>query len=84
MMVTEAVNQGLFGHQMSGFDAAKATELFGIPGDYQAISVTAIGYYGDANDLPADMQKSEMEERKRKPLKETVFAGKFGKSSDLV
>ena len=43
MMVTEVVNQGLVGHQMSGFDAEKATGLFEIPDDYQAISVTAIG-----------------------------------------
>ncbi len=78
MMVTEVVNQGLFAHQMSGFDAEKATELFDIPDDYQAISVTAIGYYGDADNLPVDMQKSEKEERKRKLLKETVFSGKFG------
>jgi len=83
MMVTEVVNQRLVGHQMSGFDAEKATGLFEIPGDYQAISVTAIGYYGDADALPEDMKKSEMEERKRKPLKETVFTGKFGESSDL-
>lgn len=84
MMVTEAVNQGLFSHQMSGFDAEKAAELFDIPDDYQAISVTAVGYYGNAEDLPEDMYKSEMEERKRKSLKELVFSGKFGEQSEWV
>ena len=84
MMVTEAVNQGIYGHQMSGFDAEKASALFNIPDDYQPISVTAFGYYGNAKELPEDMYKSEMEERKRKPLKQTVFSGKFGESTDWV
>jgi len=78
MMVTEAVNQGLIGHQMSGFDPAKAIELFEIHEDYQPISVTAIGYYGNPDELPLDMQKSEAENRERRPLDETVFGGKFG------
>ena len=78
MMVTEAVNQGMIAHQMSGFSAEKATELFDIPEDYQPISVTAIGYLGDPDQLPEDMRKSELEDRKRKPLAETVFSGKFG------
>ncbi|NOX86415.1 MAG: nitroreductase family protein [Chlorobi bacterium] len=84
MMVTEAVNQGLFGHQMSGFDAKKAAELFAIPDDYQAITVTAFGYYGNTDELPEDMYKSEIEERKRRSLKELVFSGKFGEPSNWV
>lgn len=83
MMVTEAANQGLFSHQMGGFSAKKAAELFEIPGDFQPISVTAIGYYGDAEELPPDLYKSEMEERKRKQLSEVVFSNCFGLGSNL-
>lgn len=83
MMVTEAVNQGLIGHQMSGFTAEKAIESFEIPDDYRPISVTAFGYYGDPELLPLEMKKSEFEERKRRPLVETVFTNKFGVSSKL-
>jgi nitroreductase len=83
MLVAEVVNQGLIGHQMSGFSAEKASELFEISGDYQPISVTAVGYPGDPELLPEDMYKSEMEERKRRAIGETVFAEKFGKSSTL-
>ncbi len=83
MMVTEAVNQGLIGHQMSGFSAEKAIELFDIPDNYQPISVTAFGYYGDPELLPDDMKQSEIEERKRRPLDETVFSGKFGEVSEM-
>ena len=73
MMVTEAVNQGLIGHQMSGFDAVKATELFNLADDFQPISITAFGYYGNPELLPDDMKKSEFEERKRKPLEALVL-----------
>lgn len=83
MMITEAVNQGLITHQIGGFSPEKVTELFGIPDDFQPISVTAIGYPGDPKLLPDDIYASEMEERKRRPIDETVFTGKYGKSSDL-
>ncbi len=83
MMVTEAVNQELIGHQMGGFSASKARELFEIPDDYQPISISAFGYYGDPDQLPEDMRKSEFEERKRRPLNDTVFSSKFGESSNL-
>ena len=77
-MLTEAVNQGLVSHEMSGFDAEVAARLLQIPDDFQAVSVTAIGYYGDADLLPEDMLKSEMEERKRMSLDELVYTGDFG------
>ena len=80
-MITEAVNQGLVSHEMSGFDAEVAALLLAIPDEFQAVSVTAIGYYGDADSLPKDMLQSEMEERKRRNLNETVFAGKFGEAT---
>lgn len=83
MMVTESVNQGLIGHQMSGFIPEKVIELFQIPDDYHPISVSAFGYYGNPDLLPLEMNKSEFEERKRRPLDETVFSGKFGEAFEL-
>lgn len=83
MMVTEAVNQGLYGHQMGGFNPQKAIEVFNIHEDYEPLSVSAFGYYGNPGLLPNDMHESEMEERTRRPLKETVFVDVFGKNSSL-
>jgi hypothetical protein len=76
-MAIEAVNQSLFSHQMSGFDAHKAAEIFNIGSGYNIVSVTAIGYYGNAEELPADMLKSENEERSRKNFNTMIFNGKF-------
>jgi len=82
-MILEAVNQELYTHQMSGFDAQKAVELFNIPDDFQAVSVTAIGYYGNVNDLPKDMAEMEIKPRVRKELVELVFSEKFSKNFEL-
>ena len=82
-MILESVNQGLYAHQMSGFDAQKAAELFNIPDDYQAVSVTAIGYFGSINDLSEDMAGMETKPRDRKELKDMVFGGEFGEHYKL-
>ena len=83
IMILEAVNQGLYTHQMSDFDTQKAADLFNIPDDFQAVSITAIGYDGNVNDLPEDMAEMETKPRKRNELKELVFDAKFGKNFKL-
>ncbi|HEY9114850.1 MAG TPA: nitroreductase family protein [Bacteroidales bacterium] len=82
-MVIEAVNQGLVAHQMGGFHAEKIIEVLNIPEDFKPISVTAIGYQGDPEKLPADLYKSEFRERERRSLHEQVFSDKFGLNSKL-
>ncbi|MBU3926970.1 MAG: nitroreductase family protein [Bacteroidetes bacterium] len=82
-LALEAVNQGLYSHQMSGFDPEKAQELFAIPEDFQAISVMAVGYYGDPVDLPADMAEAEAKPRIRKTFNELIFTETFAKTTTL-
>lgn len=80
----EAMNQGVYSHQMSGFSQEKAIKLFQIPDDFQPVSVTALGYYGEINLLPEDMYKSEIEKRNRKPIDDLVFEGIFGEKADIL
>ena len=82
-MILEAINQGLHTHQMSGFDANKAVKLFDIPNDFQTVSVTVLGYYGNVDDLPEDMATMETKPRERKGLDEIVFRDKFGNNYKL-
>lgn len=63
----EAIDQGLYLHQMTGFDAENANESFGLGEKIIAFSVTALGYLGDVNSLPEDMQNMELAEPKRMP-----------------
>jgi len=83
LMILEAVNQDLYTHQMSGFDSKEAAKLFNVPDDFQAVSVTTIGHYGNASDLPEDMKGMESKPRERKNLVDMVFSMEFGKSFEL-
>ena len=82
-MCLEAMNQGVYSHQMSGFSPEKAAELLHIPDDYQAVSVTAFGYYGNQDLLPEEMYKSEIEKRNRQDIDEMIYTGKFGVKTNL-
>ena len=83
-MSFQAMEEGLFVHQMSGFDALKAAELFAFPDDVQAVSVTALGYIGDPAMLHPRMQKSELADRERKEMDTFVFSDEFGRVSEII
>ncbi|MCB2207221.1 MAG: nitroreductase family protein [Bacteroidetes bacterium] len=82
-MSIEAMNQGVYSHQMSGFSPEKASKLFQLTEDYEPVSVTAFGYYGDPNLLPKDMYTSEIAKRSRKSSDEMFFTGNFGENTTL-
>lgn len=69
----EAMNQDLFVHQMSGFDASKAHKLLGLNDELSVFSVTALGYLGNVESLPEDMQKMEKAESPRMTQKEFLL-----------
>lgn len=71
----------LFVHQMAGFDVDKAREAFSIPQGYEPVAVLAIGYAGDQNALPDDLRDRELRPRVRKPLRDFVFANRWGNPS---
>ena len=80
----QVMKEGLFMHQMGGFDPSKATKLLNIPNEYQPLTVMAIGHIGKPETLPEDLKVSEIAERDRKPLDEIFFEERFGNPSSLV
>lgn len=80
----EAMHQGLFVHQMGGFSADKARELFDIPETHQPLTVIAAGYIGEPDSLPEKLKQRELQPRSRKELGEFVFSGKFGETSSII
>jgi nitroreductase len=80
----EAAARGLVLHQMGGFDAGKARELFAIPEGHEPAVAIALGYPGDPATLPDDLRDREQAPRTRKPLADFVFANTWGESSTLV
>lgn len=82
-LVLQAVDLDLVAHQMAGFDAARAREVYAIPEAHEAIVAIAIGYQGHHGNLPDDLQLREVVARQRKPLSAFVYGARFGESADL-
>jgi nitroreductase len=80
----EANARGLRVHQMAGFDAAKAREIFHIPQDWEPVAAMAIGYPGDPQSLPEPLRERELAPRTRKPLAEFVMNGDWGHTAPFI
>ncbi|MER2997008.1 nitroreductase family protein [Pontibacter populi] len=74
-LALQATELGLNLHVMGGFSVGKAREVLGIPEGYEPVSVIALGYQGDADQLPEPLKERETAPRSRKPLQEIVFNG---------
>lgn len=83
-LVLEATARGLFVHQMIGILPEKAREVHGIPEGFEAWTALAIGYKGDPASLPERLRDRDLAPRQRKPLREFVFHGAWGKASPLA
>lgn len=83
-LLVEATARGLSVHQMIGIVPEKAREVYEIPEGSEAWTGLAIGYPGDPNRLPEPLKERHLAPRQRKPLREFVFSGKWGKASPIA
>ena len=83
-LLVEATARGLSVHQMIGIMPEKAREVYEIPEGSEAWTALAVGYPGDPNRLPEPLKERHLAPRQRKPLREFVFGGKWGKASPIV
>lgn len=74
-LTVQAQHEGLHTHQMGGFDARRLHAAFGLAGNLEVVSITAIGVLGDVDALPDPLREREAAPRLRKPLEELVLAG---------
>ncbi len=73
----QAVALGLVSHQMGGFDAAKARDVFKLPAECQPMAMIALGYQGDIELLDPDFKAAELAERSRAELKQRFYFGQW-------
>lgn len=59
-LALEASRQGLITHGMGGFNREKAKETLQIPDGDDVLAIVAVGYHGDKESLPEDLQKREV------------------------
>jgi len=71
-LTLEAERRGLITHGMGGFSVDKVRETFKVPEEITIIAALAIGYYGDKDQLPAELKAREFPQP-RKPLAEMFF-----------
>lgn len=77
-LVLQAVAEGLAAHQMGGFGVDAARLAFSLPDDVRPLAVIAIGVLGAPELLPEDMRGKETGPRRRLPLGEIAFTGRWG------
>ncbi len=80
----QATALDLYVHQMGGFSADKARDVFHIPETHEAAAAFAIGYLGDPNTLNEKNREREFATRTRNPIQEFVFTEQWGAISELV
>jgi hypothetical protein len=78
-MTFQAAAEGISVHQMAGFDPDKTRTEFSVPEGFVPLTAVAIGCAADASMLPEALAKRETSERTRRPQKEFVFGGTWGK-----
>ena len=84
LLSVEATARGLAVHQMAGFDAEKARQVFAIPAGWEPLAALAIGYPGDPDSLPSKLKDRELAPRTRKPISEFVMSGSWGHTASFA
>ncbi|PLW97940.1 MAG: nitroreductase [Marinilabiliales bacterium] len=82
-MSLEAMNQGIYTHQMTGFDKEVIRKNFAVKPHNLIVSVIAAGHQGALGQISADMQELEKEVKGRKDFNTFVFSTADGTPSDL-
>ncbi len=73
----QATALGLVSHQMGGFDRNRLAGEFGILERYTPMAMIVVGHPADPSTLPEDRQDEERAPRRRRPLAEIAFQGRW-------
>jgi nitroreductase len=68
----QAQHEGLVSHPFAGFDAAKASQLLGLPEGALLPALISVSFVGSADHLSDKHREGETAPRNRKPLEEVV------------
>jgi nitroreductase len=83
-LTVQAHAEGLHAHQMGGFRPELLTAAFAIPEGFRPVAVVALGSLAEAELLTDEkLRAREIEDRTRRPLGKTFFAGSWESPVDL-
>jgi nitroreductase len=83
-LIVQAGAFGLRVHQMAGFDARKAREIFDIPADWEPMAMIAVGYHDPTGPADEKLRQRESGPRKRKAMESFVFTGGWGRPAPAL
>ncbi len=72
-----AVQEGLMGHPMAGYDAPAVKKALDIPDEYHVLCVISLGYEGPIDLLDERTRKKDESPRTRKDVSEVIAQDKF-------
>jgi nitroreductase len=72
-LLAQATSMGLLVHQMGGYDANKARDVFTLPESWEALAIMAIGYKGNPDQLAPEIAEREQKTRERSGVDTFVF-----------
>jgi nitroreductase len=78
-LVFEATARGISVHQMIGIVPDRVRELYRVPEGHEPLTGLAIGYAAGPERLPVHLRERDLARRPRKPLKDFLFSGTWGK-----
>ncbi len=73
----QATAMGMGLHILGGFNGEAARAAFGIPADFDLVSVIVLGFPGEADQLPENLKVRELQHSLRRPLRDVVHYGRF-------
>ena len=76
-LILQATSMDLYVHMMGGFNREKARGTFQIPEGREPCAMMAVGYLGEADELPDDLKARETRTRRRKPVSDFLFGKKW-------
>lgn len=77
LLCVETSSLGLYAHQMGGFEADKLKKSFELSDDYEVATVIAVGYQGNADELPDALRERELAPRERYKQEELILVKGF-------
>jgi nitroreductase len=86
-LALQAASLGLQVHQMAGVNLSAIRQEYAIPEGYAPQTAIAIGYPDTSEpvtDLAGQLKKRESGARRRKPLREQVFARRWGSPAEFA
>jgi nitroreductase len=72
-LTTQASALDLYVHNMGGFSAEKARQHFDLPADVEPVTMIAVGYLGDPEQLPEPVKQRELAQQQRRPIEDLIL-----------